>query len=220
MTAHKKPHDVLKRGIDIVGASIGLVVVAPIMGVVALAVRSKLGSPVVFKQQRPGKDEHIFTLYKFRSMLDINEEQGLVTDDDRMTTFGARLRASSLDELPSLVNVIKGDMSIVGPRPLLVSYLNLYTPYQARRHEVRPGITGLAQVNGRNELDWDERFDLDVEYVDRRSLLLDLKILWKTLLITVQREGITSQGHVTARAFGADRLDDESTTVAEPKTAA
>src|SRR5699024_2331323 len=151
---------------------------APIQIAVAAAVRINLGSPVLFRQQRPGKNERIFELAKFRTMLPVTEKH--TTDEERLTKFGKFLRSTSLDELPSLWNVRRGDMSLVGPRPLLVEYIDLYTHEQARRHEVRPGITGLAQVRGRNELDWQDKFDLDVDYVDRRCLLLDLTILLQT----------------------------------------
>lgn len=203
--------DVVKRGFDVCCATIGLLVFAPIVGIVALLVRINLGSPVIFKQLRPGKDEKIFILYKFRSMLDVNEPKGLITNQDRMTSFGRKLRATSLDELPSLLNVLKGEMSIVGPRPLLVSYLDKYTPEQARRHEVRPGITGLAQVNGRNELEWEKRFILDIEYVENRTLLLDLKIILQTISVALGRKGITSTGHVVGSAFSDSNEAGEAT---------
>ena len=190
-----------KRLLDVAAASVGLIVAAPIMAVTAMAVRQNLGSPVLFKQERPGKDEKIFTLYKFRSMRDVDLEKGLVTDADRLTKFGKLLRSSSLDELPSLWNVLKGDMSLVGPRPLLVEYLALYTDEQRRRHLVRPGITGLAQASGRNGLEWEETFDLDVEYVDNRSLGADARILLQTLLTVLRREGISYPGQATIHRF-------------------
>lgn len=205
MPSHKNSYDILKRGIDIVGSGIGLVVLSPVIGAVSFAVRSKLGSPVLFKQRRPGKNGKIFTLYKFRTMLDVDESKGLVANEDRMTSFGQKLRATSLDELPSLMNVFKGEMSLVGPRPLLVEYLDRYTPEQFRRHETRPGITGLAQVNGRNDLSWKDRFALDVEYVDNRSLMLDFGIILKTLVTALRRDGIATDGHVVGAHFnGAD----------------
>ena len=170
-----------KRAIDILGASLGLIVLAPIMIVLAILIRIKLGAPVIFSQLRPGKDGELFTMWKFRSMLEEDPANGLLTDDQRMTSFGRRLRATSLDELPTLINVLKGDMSLVGPRPLNVEYLPLYSPEQARRHNVRPGITGLAQVTGRNALSWEARFDLDVHYVDHHNVWLDLKILAQTV---------------------------------------
>lgn len=190
-----------KRLLDVAAASVGLIVAAPIMAVTAMAVRQNLGSPVLFKQERPGKDEKIFTLYKFRSMRDVDLEKGLVTDADRLTKFGKLLRSSSLDELPSLWNVLKGDMSLVGPRPLLVEYLALYTDEQRRRHLVRPGITGLAQASGRNGLEWEETFALDVEYVDSRSLGADARILLQTLLTVLRREGISYPGQATIHRF-------------------
>ena len=190
-----------KRLLDVAAASVGLIVAAPIMAVTAMAVRQNLGSPVLFKQERPGKDEKIFTLYKFRSMRDVDPEKGLVTDADRLTKFGKLLRSSSLDELPSLWNVLKGDMSLVGPRPLLVEYLALYTDEQRRRHLVRPGITGLAQASGRNGLEWEETFALDVEYVDNRSLGADARILLQTLLTVLRREGISYPGQATIHRF-------------------
>lgn len=190
-----------KRLLDVAAASVGLIVAAPIMAVTAAAGRQNLGSPVLFKQERPGKDEKIFTLYKFRSMRDVDLEKGLVTDADRLTKFGKLLRSSSLDELPSLWNVLKGDMSLVGPRPLLVEYLALYTDEQRRRHLVRPGITGLAQASGRNGLEWEETFALDVEYVDNRSLGADARILLQTLLTVLRREGISYPGQATIHRF-------------------
>jgi lipopolysaccharide/colanic/teichoic acid biosynthesis glycosyltransferase len=164
-------------------------------------VRLKLGSPILFRQKRPGRHEEIFELVKFRTMLDVDEVAGLVTDEQRMTKFGARLRSTSLDELPTLWNVLKGDMSLVGPRPLLVRYLDRYTPEQRRRHEVRPGVTGLAQVSGRNAIGWDEKFARDVEYVDGRSLLLDLKILVRTVGGVLQRHGISDTAGPTMTEF-------------------
>src|SRR5699024_6102214 len=168
---------------------------APIQIAVAAAVRVNLGSPVLFRQQRPGKNERIFELAKFRTMLPVTEKH--TTDEERLTKFGKFLRSTSLDELPSLWNVLRGDMSLVGPRPLLVEYLEHYSPEQARRHEVRPGITGLAQVRGRNEVDWERRFEYDVEYVDSRSIALDLKILVDTVATVLKRSGISQEGHAT-----------------------
>lgn len=170
-----------KRAVDILGASIGLLVLSPIFALLWVLIRVKLGAPVIFAQQRPGKNGELFTLLKFRSMLEEDPGKGLITDDQRMTRFGRQLRATSLDELPTLINVLKGDMSLVGPRPLNVEYLPLYSAHQARRHEVRPGITGLAQVNGRNALSWEARFDFDVQYVDQHNLWVDLKILLQTI---------------------------------------
>ncbi len=197
----RRPYDAVKRTIDILGAGIGLAVLSPVVGVVAGLVRLKLGRPVLFKQGRPGLNGEVFELVKFRTMLEPDMACGLVTNEQRMTPFGSWLRSSSLDELPSLWNVLRGDMSLVGPRPLLVSYLPLYSNEQARRHDVRPGLTGLAQVSGRNELDWVIRFDLDVYYVDHRSLRLDLSILCRTVAKVLRREGVVSAGHVVGAPF-------------------
>lgn len=191
-----------KRLLDAVGSGILLVVLSPVIGIVALLVAVKLGRPVIFSQPRPGRGGTIFTLRKFRSMKSVDVDAGLVTDEDRLTRFGKTLRASSLDELPSLVNVLRGDMSFVGPRPLLVSYLERYTPRQARRHEVRPGITGLAQSSGRNDVPWERRLELDVEYVDTRSFRLDALILMRTVRSVFVREGISHDGHATMPEFG------------------
>lgn len=174
----------------------------PLLVVVACFVRLKLGSPVFFRQVRPGKDGRPFTMLKFRSMTDARDQEGnLLPDADRLPAFGRFLRATSLDELPELWNVVKGDMSLVGPRPLLMDYLPLYTARQARRHDVKPGITGWAQVNGRNALSWDEKFELDVWYVENRSVLLDMKIILLTLAKVVKREGITADGSATMERF-------------------
>ncbi len=193
---------VLKRGMDLMGATFGLVLLAPVMLVVALLIRLTMGSPVLFRQVRPGLYGRPFTMYKFRTMLDIRNERGeLLPDELRLTPVGRFLRKTSLDELPELFNVLKGDMSLVGPRPLLMDYLDRYTPEQARRHEVKPGITGWAQVNGRNALTWEEKFKLDVWYVDNWSLWLDIKILFMTLVKVFKREGISADGHVTMPEF-------------------
>ncbi len=202
--ADRTRYDATKRALDASVAAVGLVATAPLQAVVALAVLAKHGRPVLFRQPRPGKDGRVFELVKFRTMLLPDAQR--VSDADRLTSLGALLRATSLDELPTLWNVLKGDMSLVGPRPLLVQYLERYSPEQARRHEVRPGITGLAQVRGRNNLDWDEKFALDVEYVDNRSLGLDLRILWETVAVVLLRRGISADGHVTMSEFrGAGR---------------
>jgi lipopolysaccharide/colanic/teichoic acid biosynthesis glycosyltransferase len=187
---HGRRYDPLKRVVDIVLASVLLIVTLPIQVTVTLLVRIKLGSPVMFRQDRPGLDGRIFTITKFRTMIEAVPGDP-ASDIDRLTPFGQRLRSLSLDELPTLLNVIRGDMSLVGPRPLLVSYLDHYSPEQARRHEVRPGITGLAQVSGRNDLTWPEKFAKDVEYVDRRSLRLDAVILARTVGTVVSRSGIS-----------------------------
>ncbi|QSR32857.1 UDP-galactose phosphate transferase [Nocardioides sp. S5] len=195
------PYDPVKRFIDVVVGSAALVLSAPMQLVLAVLVRQKLGSPVLFRQARPGKDGEIFELAKFRTMLEPDESRGLVTDEQRLTRFGAFLRSTSLDELPTLWHVVRGDMSLVGPRPLLVRYLDRYTPEQARRHEVRPGVTGLAQVNGRNAITWDEKFAKDLEYVKDRNLLLDLKIIWRTMAQVARRDGISASGNVTMPEF-------------------
>lgn len=205
MTAHPqgtaRPFDLIKRLIDLVAAAFGLVVTAPVQAVVALMVRRKLGHPALFRQRRPGRYGEPFTLVKFRTMLDVDETRGMVADADRLTPFGATLRSTSLDELPTLWNVLRGDMSLVGPRPLLMRYLDRYTPEQARRHEVRPGITGLVQVSGRNMLSWEEKFAADLAYVDRRSLGLDIVILLRTLMSVIGRVGVSATGNVTMPEF-------------------
>jgi lipopolysaccharide/colanic/teichoic acid biosynthesis glycosyltransferase len=205
MTSRKVLFDLIKRGVDIVVSAAGLIITAPIQIAVSAAVRINLGSPVLFRQQRPGKNERIFELLKFRTMLPVTEEQS--TDEQRLTKFGKFLRSTSLDELPSLWNVLRGDMSLVGPRPLLVEYLTHYSPEQARRHEVRPGITGLAQVRGRNDVDWDRRFEYDVEYVDNRSIGLDLRILMETVTTVLKRSGINQEGHATMTPFSEDQKE-------------
>lgn len=197
-----RPYDYVKRFLDIASASLGIVILSPVMLVTGAVVAVKLGRPVIFAQERPGRGGRIFTLYKFRSMRSVDARRGWVTDEQRLTRFGQVLRASSLDELPSLWNVLRGDMSFVGPRPLLVEYLPRYTPEQARRHEVRPGITGLAQVSGRNTVDWAERFIRDVQYVEQRSLYLDACVLAATARLVVTRAGITAEGHATMTKFG------------------
>lgn len=201
---------VAKRTADVVAASVGLVILSPILAGVAIAVRAKLGRPVLFRQQRPGRDGRPFMLLKFRSMLEIDQFKGRVTDADRLTSFGRTLRATSLDELPTLWNVLRGDMSVVGPRPLLMEYLERYSPEQAQRHRVRPGITGLAQVRGRNELPWEDRFRLDVQYVEIQSLALDLRILVETVRSVLAREGISHSGHVTMPPFEAAQRTETS----------
>ncbi len=196
-TASRRRHDPVKRAIDIAAASVGLVVTAPLQAAIALLVARRLGRPVLFRQQRPGRDGTPFTLVKFRSMREIDVDNDEVTDAQRLTGFGSALRRSSLDELPTLWNVLRGDMSLVGPRPLLMHYLDRYTPEQARRHEVRPGITGLAQVRGRNALNWPDKLAADIEYVDRRSLSLDAAILWQTVVAVLRRTGISAEGQAT-----------------------
>lgn len=192
----------IKRLIDIVLSGCALVVLSPVLLLVALLVRIKLGSPVIFKQKRPGLNEEIFEMYKFRSMTDERDENGeLLPDEVRLTSFGKKLRSTSLDELPELINIFKGNMSIVGPRPLMVSYLPLYDENQRHRHDVKPGLTGLAQVSGRNLLSWQDRFEKDVEYVNNISLSLDLKIFFKTITSVLKKEGISSETSDTMEDF-------------------
>lgn len=194
--------DAVKRAIDVAGAAAGLVVLSPLVLATAAAVRLKLGSPVLFRQVRAGRGGRPFTVLKFRTMLDAADPAGRpLPDEERLTAFGRWLRSTSLDELPGLVNVLRGDMSLVGPRPLPVDYLPLYGPDQARRHEVRPGVTGWAAVNGRNALNWDQRLALDVWYVDHRSFWLDLRILLLTVRKVILREGVSQEGHATSEVF-------------------
>ena len=210
-------YDPLKRFVDLLVSAVALVVLSPVLAVVALLVRAKLGSPVIFQQQRPGKDGRIFTLYKFRTMRDAESAAAdtlVATDSERLTSFGRRLRSTSLDELPELYNVLAGDMSIVGPRPLLPEYLDRYNSEQARRHEVRPGITGWAQVNGRNAVSWNERFKMDVWYVDHRSFLLDTRILFKTISAVASREGVSSAGVETMEPFQGDGVTSTEAVIA------
>lgn len=191
-----------KRLFDVAVAAVGLAVLSPVVAGVAAVVRWRLGSPVLFRQRRPGRDGVPFELVKFRTMHDQRDEDGdLLPDEQRLGRFGALLRSTSLDELPELVNVLRGDMSLVGPRPLLTEYLPLYDQHQARRHEVRPGVTGWAQVNGRNARTWQERFDMDVWYVDHVSLALDLRILLRSVGAVLAREGIAADGHATMEPF-------------------
>lgn len=207
MTANvrRRGYEYSKRVFDIVASGAALVLLAPLMVVVAVAVHRTLSAPILFRQDRPGLRGHVFQLVKFRSMLEVDRARGLVSNDQRMTAFGSRLRAWSLDELPSLWNVLVGDMSLVGPRPLLVEYLPLYSDEHARRHDVRPGLTGLAQVNGRNALDWDARLALDVYYVDHRSWRLDAAVLAKTIGRVMSRDGIASEGEAAGVRFrGSD----------------
>lgn len=199
-----------KRFLDICLSGLALVVLSPIMLVIAILVRVKLGSPVIFCQQRPGKNERVFNMYKFRSMTDQRDEQGrLLPDEVRLTGFGKRLRSTSLDELPELWNIFKGDMSIVGPRPLLVQYLPLYNAHQRRRHEVRPGLTGYAQVHGRNSISWEEKFDWDVKYVDEISFLNDCRTVLQTLIAVIHRDGISSNTSDTMEDFLGSKEDGE-----------
>jgi sugar transferase EpsL len=191
-----------KRIFDAIAATAALIILAPLMAGIGLVVRMFLGSPVLFRQVRPGYKEHLFKCLKFRTMTDARDANGhLLRDAERLTPLGQFLRSTSLDELPELVNVIRGEMSLVGPRPLLTQYMERYTPEQRRRHEVKPGITGWAQVNGRNHAGWDQKFAYDVWYVDNRSFWLDLKILVLTVWKAFKREGISEPGHVTMQEF-------------------
>lgn len=192
----------LKRFFDIVLSFFALVLLSPLLAVLAVLVRTKLGSPVLFTQERPGKNGKIFRLYKFRTMTDERDEHGeLLPDDVRLTRFGQMLRSTSLDELPEFFNILRGDMSFIGPRPLLVSYLPLYNERQSHRHDVRPGLTGLAQCSGRNLLSWEERFELDVEYVQNVSLSMDVSIIFRTVRGILKKEGISSETSVTMEPF-------------------
>jgi lipopolysaccharide/colanic/teichoic acid biosynthesis glycosyltransferase len=203
------PYDRVKRVGDVAFAFTALVLTAPFQVAVALLVRRSMGRPALFRQTRPGLDGRPFVILKFRTMRQVDESRGHITDADRLTRLGSGLRSLSLDELPTLWNVLRGDMSLVGPRPLLIDYLPLYTVEQARRNQVRPGITGLAQVRGRNAISWERKFEADVEYVDRRSLALDMRILGQTVWSVVRREGISATGEATMPAFtGANTPND------------
>lgn len=201
----------IKRLIDFILSICAIIVLSPILLIVAILVRTKLGSPVIFKQERPGLNEKIFKLYKFRTMTDEKDESGeLLSDEIRLTSFGKWLRSTSLDELPELFNILKGDMSVVGPRPLLVQYLSLYSLQQRQRHNVRPGLTGLAQVNGRNAISWEEKFKLDIKYVQNISFINDLSIIFSTVKQVLVRDGINSDTSVTMEVFkGAIKESDE-----------
>ncbi len=191
-----------KRILDLCVTVPAFILLSPVMGATAFLVAVKLGRPVLFTQQRPGYQEKIFKMYKFRSMTDERgEDGGLLPDEARLTPFGEKLRSTSLDELPELLNILRGDMSLVGPRPLLVQYLPLYNKRQRRRHEVKPGLTGLAQINGRNRITWEEKFEYDVQYVERLSLKEDLKILWGTIFAVLKRDGISSEDSATMEDF-------------------
>jgi lipopolysaccharide/colanic/teichoic acid biosynthesis glycosyltransferase len=208
--AERRRYDVVKRGLDIAVSAVGLVVSAPVQIVTAGVVLAAHGRPVLFRQARPGRDGVVFELVKFRTMR--HPDARHVTDADRLTPVGRFLRSTSLDELPTLWNVLKGDMSLIGPRPLLVEYLPRYSAEQARRHEVRPGVTGLAQVSGRNGLSWEDKFALDVEYVQSRSARLDVVILFRTVLSVVKRQGISGEGEATMSVFmgsSAERVVDD-----------
>ncbi|KWW16563.1 MULTISPECIES: sugar transferase [Peribacillus] len=192
----------MKRSFELLISSLAILSCSLPMLLIFILIRLKLGSPVIFKQQRPGLNGIPFDLYKFRTMTDEKDEDGnLISDEKRLTNFGRFLRRLSLDELPQLINIIKGDISFVGPRPLLMEYIPLYTPEQAKRHDVRPGMTGWAQVNGRNAISWEKKFELDVWYVENQSFLLDMKIIYLTLIKVCKQEAITQEGHVTTRKF-------------------
>ncbi|WP_339764465.1 sugar transferase [uncultured Sulfitobacter sp.] len=192
----------MKRAFDICGAVVGLLLLSPILLIIFFMVHRDMGSPILFRQIRPGKNATPFEMVKFRSMRDAADHNGMhLPDDERLTAFGRKLRASSLDELPELWNVLKGEMSLVGPRPLLMEYLPLYSSEQARRMDVRPGITGWAQINGRNAVGWDEKFALDIWYIDNRSVWLDIKILFLTVRRVLARDGISAEGQVTMSKF-------------------
>ena len=200
----------IKRPQDFICASFALIVLSPMMIILAIIVKIKLGSPVIFIQDRPGKDGKVFKLYKFRSMTDAKDKNGkILPDKDRLPTFGQKLRSTSLDELPELINIWKGDMAIVGPRPLLVQYMERYSPHQARRHEVRPGFTGLAQVRGRNSISWEEKFDWDVQYVDHITFLGDWKIIIETIKTVLKHEGISAVGEATMSEFMGSAVRDD-----------
>lgn len=196
---------VLKRAIDVAGAVVGLIVLSPVMLFIAWRIRRELGKPVFFRQPRPGLNGRVFMLYKFRTMTNDRDAEGqLLPDADRLTSIGRWLRETSLDELPELWNVLRGDMSLVGPRPLLVEYLDQYTPEQARRHHVRPGLTGWTQVSGRNDMPWSRKLALDTWYVDHRNFWLDLRILVRTIPVALGRQGVSLSGHATAPRFGGE----------------
>ena len=198
----------LKRPLDFILSLMAIIVLSPILLIVGVLVRFKLGSPVLFKQKRPGLKEKIFTMYKFRTMTDEKDENGeLLPDSVRLTKFGRMLRSTSLDELPELFNILKGDMSIVGPRPLLIQYLELYNDHQKRRHEVRPGLSGHAQVNGRNAISWEDKFNLDVEYVDSVSFIGDWKIIFLTIKKVFVKEGISSDTSVTMEPYRGSKIE-------------
>ena len=199
----------IKRFFDIFSSLIAIIILSPILIITAILVRTKLGSPVLFKQERPGKDEKIFTLMKFRTMTDEKDENGeLLPDEVRLTKFGQFLRSTSIDELPELFNILKGDMSVIGPRPLLVRYLPRYNEHQHRRHEVRPGLSGWAQVNGRNTVSWEDKFNMDVEYVDNYSLVMDIRILFMTVLNVLKHEGISSETSATMEEFMGNEVEE------------
>lgn len=198
----------LKRSFDIAASASALIILSPVLAIIASKVKKNLGSPVLFRQVRPGLDGKPFEMIKFRTMKDVTDKEGnLLPDSERLTDFGKKLRATSLDELPELWNVLKGDMSLVGPRPLLMEYLPLYNAEQAKRHNVRPGITGYAQVNGRNSLSWEDKFKLDTWYVENQSFSLDIKILLQTVKKVIVKDGISANGEVTMTRFAGKKVD-------------
>ena len=198
----------LKRPFDLFAALIAFIVLLPLLLIIAVLIRIKLGSPIIFKQKRPGLNDKIFTLYKFRTMTDKKDDQGvLLPDSERLTKFGKFLRSTSIDELPGLINIIKGDMSIVGPRPLLVEYLELYNSEQRKRHEVRPGLSGYAQINGRNALSWEDKFKLDVVYVNNVTFRQDIGIILKTMVKVIKRDGISSSSSATMEKFNGTQIN-------------
>lgn len=202
--------NLIKRILDFLIAFLGLLLLCPLFLVLVILVKKKLGSPVLFRQKRPGKNEKIFTLYKFRTMTDERDAEGnLLPDEVRLTSFGRLLRSTSLDELPELINILKGEMSLIGPRPLLIKYLPLYNAEQKHRHDVRPGLTGWAQINGRNAITWEKKFEYDVEYVKRLSFAFDCKIFARTIRAVVKREGISSATDATMEAFTGTKVTEE-----------
>ena len=206
----------VKRILDFTLSLLALIVLSPIMLILYILVRIKLGNPVIFKQMRPGKNEKIFKLYKFRTMTDKKDEQGnLLPDEQRLTKFGKFLRSTSLDELPELINIIKGDMAIVGPRPLLVQYLEFYNEEQKHRHDVRPGLTGLAQVSGRNSITWEEKFKQDIEYINHLTFVNDVKIIFMTIGKVFKREGISQDGEATMERFDIAQTQKQNAKVEE-----
>lgn len=198
-------HLMLKRIIDILGALFGIIILSPIYLIISILVHRNLGSPIIFYQQRPGENGEIFEMMKFRTMLDKKNKWGeVLPDEERLTSFGKKLRSTSLDELPELINVLKGEMSLVGPRPLLVEYLELYSDEQNKRHNMKPGITGLAQINGRNSISWSEKLKYDVEYVENFNILLDIKILFMTIYKVIKKYDVSQDGHATVEHFNGN----------------
>ena len=201
----------IKRIIDIILSLLALIILSPLIIIIGISVRIKIGKPIIFKQKRPGKNEEIFILYKFRTMTEEKDEYGnLLPDEKRLTEFGKFLRSTSLDELPELFNILKGDMSIVGPRPLLVEYLPLYNEQQKHRHDVRPGLTGLAQINGRNSITWNKKFNEDIEYVNNITFMLDVKIVFKTIAKVIKKEGINQDENTTMKKFAGNEKGEKN----------